>query len=110
KIAEKEPRTSYRAIGPLPDRVRHHPRRYSRGRTRLRAAGRAFQIVRVAGWTGMEIGELGCYRLADDHRARRPQPGDDCRIRARPAARENRRATLGRKIRGVDDVLYRDGN
>src|SRR5262249_43954864 len=66
--------------------------------------------MRVAGRAGMEIRELGGHGLADDDRAGGAQLRNDRGVVAWPAAGTNRRAELGRIIRGVDDVLDRDRN
>ena len=54
---------------------------------------------------GMEIGEFGRDRLADDHRAGGAQPRYGRAVAHRLAALEQRRAAFGLVIGGVEDVL-----
>ncbi len=106
--AAKRGRTDHRAVGLRSDRQRHHAGSHRRGRARGRAARRAVHVARISRLARMEIGELGCHRLADDHRARLAQPGNRGGIRFRPAAGENRRAALGRKVGRIKDILDSD--
>ena len=84
KHAAKRRRADHRAVGLRTDRQRHHAGRHRRRRTRGRAAGRARQVARIARLAGVEIGELGGHRLADDDRAGRAQPRHRGAV-ARPA-------------------------
>ena len=56
----------------------------------------------------MGAGELCRNRLAEDHRAGRPQDRHRRRIRRRPVARVDRRAHLRRHVGGIENVLDAD--
>jgi hypothetical protein len=63
-------------------------------------------IVRIARLAGREVGALGGDRLAENHRARRPQAFHRGCVLARRAALVQHRAVLGRHVAGVEDVLH----
>src|SRR5207244_9469198 len=65
-------------------------------------------VARISRRSRMEIGKLGCHRLADDDGTRLAQLADSGAVGAWPAARKNRRTAFGRIIRGVEDVLDPD--
>ena len=77
--------------------------------SRRGAARRAFRICGLRVGPGMEIGELGGHRLADDDRAGCAQPRHR-RAVAHRLATEQRRAAFGRVVGGVEDVLDADRN
>ena len=62
-------------------------------------------IVRIERCGRVGSGESGGRGLADDGGARALEHRDDGRIPARTEAAIDRRTHLGRKLRGVDDVL-----
>ena len=59
-----------RAGGLGADRERHHEVGDRRGRAARRAAGRAREVVRIAGRAGMQVGEFGGDGLAEQQRRR----------------------------------------
>ena len=99
-----------RSGGLRADRKRHHGSCDGGGRSAGRASGGAFRVPRIARLAGMNVRELGRDRLAHEHAAGLARKSDACRIAPRPMAFEDRRAVLGRHVRGVDDVLHAIGH
>ncbi len=101
------------------DRHLRQRRGQRRGRTGGRATGVAVQHVRVVRLAAhrrpsrgrprrAEVGPLGHVGLAEDHRARRPQPLDQVGVRVGRAARQRQGPGGRRHVAGVDVVLEED--
>src|SRR5512139_1440296 len=58
----------------------------------------------------MEISKLGRHRLADDDGPCLPQLADGSSIRIRATVGEHWRATFGRIVRGIENILDADWN
>ena len=108
--AAERGRPDHRAAGLRSQRQRDHAGPHRRRRARRRSAGRMAVIVRIERRRRIDGGERRGRGLADDGRARLLQHHHDGRIAARPKAPVDRRAHLGREIRGIDDVLDADRN
>ena len=68
-----------------------------------------FRIVRIARLARRESGELGGYRLAQDHCACRARKRNHRGIGFRLVTGVDRRAVFGRQVPRVEDVFYADG-
>ena len=64
--------------------------------------------MRIAGFTGMKVGQFGRYCLAHDDRTRSAEAVYDSGILARPPAGVSWRSVFGRHVGGVDNVLDAD--
>ncbi len=95
----------HRTAGLAAHRQRHLARRHRRRRAAGGAAGSMRGVHRIARLARRARGELGGHRLAQEHRARRAQPLHHRGVPRGHAAGVQRRAVLGRHVRGVDDVL-----
>ena len=93
---------------------RQHPRRQRRGRAAAAAADRAGAVVGVAGdavdrVVGLRAeAELGRVGLADDDRARRPQPRHEGLVDGAHPVAVDRRSRGPRQVRHLSEVLHRD--
>lgn len=67
-------------------------------------------VMRIAGLTRLEVGELCGHRLAEDQSTRMPCQGHTGRIARRPECLIERRAVPRGHVRRVDDVLDADGD
>ena len=90
------------------ERGAHHSGRDARRRTAARPAGRAAQVMRVAGAARLAGGKFGGDGLSHDHGAGFAQRGDARGIALGTEACEQWRAVLGRHVGGLDDVLDAD--
>ena len=98
-------RTGQRGRRLRSERQVDHAASDGRSRPARGSAGRAREIMGIAGCTWAEEGKFGGDGLADRHRASGFQQRHTCRIGERLVAGIDRRAVAGGCVGGVDDVL-----
>ena len=103
--AAERSRPDGRAGGLGADRERHHEVGDRGGRAARRPGRGAGEVMRIAGRSGMQVGEFGGDGLAEEDAAGLARQRDAGGVALGLAAPMNGRSPLGRHVKGVDDVL-----